>query len=145
MWSDELGEIFGMPPGHQPTTDEVMSYYDEEDEGAYATRSGPQTPWATPSWRRLASPLSTAPARRCSSWVKRRWGRTATRSPVAGVIQDVTLWRDAESAVATQRRRFTQLATSLPFIIWTADGVGTVDYFNEAAERYSGMTGSRTA
>ncbi len=51
---------------------------------------------------------------------------------VRGAIQDVTAWKEAEAAATLQRTRFTQLASVVPAIIWTADAEGSIDYFNEA-------------
>jgi len=57
---------------------------------------------------------------------------------LAGALQDVTVWKEAEATAAAQRQRFAQFANSLPSIIWTADPAGAIDYFNDALIDYTG-------
>lgn len=47
--------------------------------------------------------------------------------------------KGAEPATTDRHEHFTQLARSLPFVVWTATPEGAVDYFNDAFIRYTGQ------
>jgi PAS domain S-box-containing protein len=74
---------------------------------------------------------------------------TASAAPVVGpggtidgavaTFVDVTAQKEAEDALRASEERFRQLANSMPQLVWTAEPDGTVDYYNDAAEGYSGV------
>ncbi len=57
---------------------------------------------------------------------------------VQGALQDITEKKAAENAILQGEARFRTLADSMPWVVWTADPDGTVDFFNVATYQYAG-------
>ncbi len=77
-----------------------------------------------------------------------RWVRSVTESaPVAagqalrmvGVFEDVTDRVLAEQTLRTSEMQFRMLAQSVPHHVWTASGVGQMEWFNDRAYEYCGV------
>jgi PAS domain S-box-containing protein len=138
FWSDEVALIHGYPPGTQPTAAESLSGYSEEDTHRLSEAIARSGATGEPFMEefRITTLLGDSRVVQVMGDTVRDVSGSVIR--INGVVQDVTVWKDVESAVATQRRRFSQLASSMPIIIWTANEDGTVDYFNEAMQRFSG-------
>jgi PAS domain S-box-containing protein len=139
-WSDEVAEIHGYPPGHKPSPQESLAGYDESDRDRIGTAIRDAASSGEPFMEEAR--MSLADGTRKVVLVMGKVMADAEGNPtrVNGVVQDVTLWRDAESALSAQRRRYAQLVRAMPFIIWTANANGEVDFVNEAMERYSGRS-----
>ncbi len=57
-----------------------------------------------------------------------------------GLFADITERRRADEALRQSERQARLLADSMPHIVWTARGDGTVDYFNGRWYEYTGMS-----
>ena len=141
VWSDEVERIFGMRPGERSEPEAALALIDDAgdrerllDAALACLRDG--TPF-----------LETFPA--TSGDGRRLWVTMmgeATRNDtgrivgLAGALQDVTLWKEAEATASAHRRRFAQFANAVPSIIWTAEPGGDIDYFNVALADYTGRS-----
>jgi PAS domain S-box-containing protein len=56
------------------------------------------------------------------------------------VIIDITDRKKAELALKTSEGKFRTLADSMPQLVWTSDGEGNLNYFNQSIYNYSGLT-----
>jgi PAS domain S-box-containing protein len=56
-----------------------------------------------------------------------------------GFISDLTAQKEAERAIASQERRFRELAESLPELLWESSADGAVTYFNKNFRTFTGM------
>lgn len=138
-WSDEVAQIHGFPPGHQPTASESLQGYAPEDVERLTEAIAHSGATGEPFMEefRITTPMGDSRVVQVMGDTVRDESGAVMR--INGVVQDVTVWKDVDSAIATQRRRFAQLASSMPVIIWTADHEGTVDYFNEAMQKFAGQ------
>ncbi|MEX0914057.1 MAG: PAS domain S-box protein, partial [Demequina sp.] len=57
-----------------------------------------------------------------------------------GAKQDITSWRTAEESAHSQRHRFEQMTEALPFIMWIATSDGAIEFINQVAKNYSGLS-----
>ncbi len=55
------------------------------------------------------------------------------------VVHDVTLQLEARTRIRESEKKFRNLADSMPQLIWTADGSGTIDYTNRGFADFSGL------
>jgi PAS domain S-box-containing protein len=141
VWSDEVERLFGMSPEQRTHGDGMLALIDDE-------RDRDQFLAAARTCLTAGTPFVETFQATCDDG-RHMWVTVmgeATRNNLnhivglAGVLQDVTLWKEAEATAAAQQQRFAQFANSLPSIIWTADAEGAVDYFNDAVEAYTGMS-----
>ena len=139
VWSDEVERLFGMRPGQSTLRDDVLGFVDDDDDRDRLLE-------AALTCLRDGTPFLET-FRATGGDGRRLWVTVmgeATRSEtgrilgLAGALQDVTVWKEAEATAAAQRQRFAQFANSLPSIIWTADPAGAIDYFNDALIDYTG-------
>jgi PAS domain S-box-containing protein len=137
-WSDEVAAIHGFPPAHRPSPEEALSDYEPEDRERIRAAIESSAKTGEPFMEEARMRLADGTAKVVLVMGKVLVGADGEPMRINGVIQDVTLWRDAESALSAQRRRYSQLVRSMPFIIWTANARGDVDFLNEAMERYTG-------
>jgi PAS domain S-box-containing protein len=56
-----------------------------------------------------------------------------------GTNTDITNLREFQNALVESETRFRELANSMPQLVWTADGSGQVDYYNERTADYAGF------
>ncbi|MDO9317538.1 MAG: PAS domain-containing protein [Gammaproteobacteria bacterium] len=56
-----------------------------------------------------------------------------------GYITDITEEKSTEIALAESQASFTQLADSMPLIVWTADANGVTEYTNRAFAEFTGL------
>jgi PAS domain S-box-containing protein len=138
--SDEAAALHGLPPGGRPLRSKVLSNMDPADAQRLRDR-------VTRAWEsgipireevRIGKPDGT------HRWIVTMGEKTRldddSLARVHGTVQDITLWKEAELAASVQGNRFSQLAQSLPIIVWTADTQGHVDYFNDSLSKYTGLT-----
>jgi PAS domain S-box-containing protein len=141
VWSDDAERIFGMNPGQPTLRDDLLAFIDEQVDrdrlmaaALDCLRDG--TPFVV-TFRATASN-----GRRLWVTVMGEASRDAEGRVIgiAGALQDVTLWKEAEATATVEGQRFGQFANSLPSVIWTAEPSGTIDYCNQALSDYSGRT-----
>jgi len=131
-WSDEAAAIHGEPPGSRPTIKEALSHYDAAEvkrlRAAIATSAETGVPF-------LEEAHVTAADGAVRTVIV--MGETVHEDDgavrVHGLLQDVTLWRKAESMAAAQRKQFSQFASSLGIVTWTAGADGVVNFLHERA------------
>src|SRR5690606_7146549 len=58
---------------------------------------------------------------------------------VHGAIQDISERKQAEQSLRATEARFRQFADEMPFLMWTADAEGKVDYSNRYLCEYTGV------
>lgn len=58
---------------------------------------------------------------------------------VAGTTRDITEVREAEQALSASEDRFRRLAESMPQLVWTANVLGHIEYYNSQGEEYDGL------
>ena len=58
---------------------------------------------------------------------------------VAGTTRDITEVREAEEALSASEDRFRRLAESMPQLVWTANALGHIEYYNSQGEEYDGL------
>ena len=139
LWSDEVERIFGMLPGQGAVPEAALALVGEGRDrdrllGAALACFRDGTPFLE------TFPATTGDGRPLWVTVMGEATRNAQGRIVglAGAIQDVTLWKEAEATATAQRRRFVQFANAVPSIIWTADPNGELDYLNVAVADYTG-------
>ena len=138
--SDEAAVLHGLPPGGRPLRSEALSHMDPADAQRLRDRVARAWEAGIPIREevRINQPDGT------HRWIVTMGENTRldedSAARVHGTVQDITLWKEAELAASVQGNRFSQLAQSLPIIVWTADPQGHVDYFNDALSKYTGLT-----
>ena len=140
VWSDDMALVFGVRAGQRSRREDVLGLIDDpqdRDRMRRAVRGSLRD--GTP----FIETFRTTKASGSVVWVTvmgeaRRDGSGGILGLI-GAVQDVTLWKEAEATAATESWRFAQFANSLPAIIWTADPEGSIDYFNDALEAYTGV------
>ena len=141
VWSDEVQRIFGMSPGQRTLRDDVLAFVDDDGDRARLLEAGLNC-------LRDGTPFLET-FRATGGDGRHLWLTVmgeATRDDhgrivgLAGALQDVTLWKEAEATAAAQQRRFAQFANSLPAIIWTGEPSGEIDYFSDAFTAYTGQS-----
>jgi PAS domain S-box-containing protein len=138
--SDEAAALHGIRPGGHPLRSEVLSNMDPADAQRLRDRVARAWESGIPIREevRINKPDGT------HRWIVTMGEKTRldddSVARVHGTVQDITLWKEAELAASVQGNRFSQLAQSLPIIVWTADPQGHVDYFNDSLSKYTGLT-----
>jgi PAS domain S-box-containing protein len=139
VWSDEIERILGRQPDPSAAPDEALAFIDAKGDRDRLRDA------ALGCMRDGTSFVETFPS--TSGDGRRLWLNVmgeATRDGeghivgIAGALQDVTLWKEAEAMATAQRQRFAQFANAVPSIIWTAEPDGEIDYFNVALADYTG-------
>jgi len=144
-WSDSVREIFELSPDVNPDFWDLFGYIVPEDRAA-----------ARSTFEACARDGTSFifEAGICTAQDRQRWVRVtgeAVRDSqgvirhVQGAFQDVSDRKAAEQSLIESQRRFRVLADSLPFIVWTAEPDGTVDYSNAQFFRYTGTTADAPA
>jgi len=139
-WSDAASAMHGLEPGSRPTRDDVLGYMAPGD--AERVRGALDRAWATgePFREEVQVVLPDGSQR----WIV-KMGEALRKGDnevarLHGTVQDITLWKQVEMVANTHRNRFSQLASSLPILVWTADVDGRMEFFNDEALRYTGST-----
>ena len=144
-WSDSVREIFELSMDVHPDFMDLFGYFVAEDRAA--ARSAFDA-----CMRDGTSYMFEAGF--CTALGRQRWVRVtgeAVRDPqgvillVQGAFQDVSERKLAEQSLIEIQRRFRVLADSLPFIVWTAEPDGTVDYNNAQFFNYTGTAAEAPA
>jgi len=131
-WSDEVGEIHGLPMGTVLTLGEAIAFYAPE----CRDRIREQFFACVRQGTAFDDEVEILPVQGGRLWV-RIIGEAVRDSEgavvrVQGALQDVTDRKRAEAALTQGERRFRQFADALPQPIWTARPDGRVDFFNRA-------------
>ncbi len=141
LWSNEVQTLFGMSSGQRTRRDDVLAFVDDDGDRARLLEAGLNC-------LRDGTPFLET-FRATGGDGRHLWLTVmgeATRNDLgrivglAGALQDVTPWKEAEATAAAQQQRFAQFANSLPSIIWTAEPSGEIDYFNDALVEYTGTS-----
>lgn len=139
-WSDEVARIHGLDAEGIRTVDTGISYYVPEDRARI-----------TEAFRRCVR--DGAPFNEELQLVRQdtgevRWVNAIGRAErdehgdvvvVHGALQDITDRIDAQVAAEANRRQLEMIGDIMPFIIWTADPGGEIDYVSQEFWRYTGV------
>jgi len=71
-------------------------------------------------------------------WLYCKGARISGASRMFGLVQDVTEWRKAETALGESEQRFREMIDALPAAVYTTDAQGRLTHFNQAAVKLSG-------
>lgn len=138
--SSEASNIWGFAPGYTPSGDEVLGLMSVED--AARVHRALEGGWVTgaPFREEFQITRSDGAVRWIVAMGEPLRDEEGTVVRLHGTVQDITPWKDAELAAADHGHRFSQLTRSLPIIVWTADKLGHVNYFNDALPQYTGLS-----
>jgi PAS domain S-box-containing protein len=120
VWSDQTCRIHDMPPGHQPTLEEGISYYTPEArpvvEAAVRRAMADGQPWD------LELPFITAKGRaiwvRAQGEVEFEAGRAVR---LIGAFQDVTQRRETDAALAASNEQLRRFYETTPAMLHCVD------------------------
>lgn len=138
-WSDALCDLYELPRGMRPSWEQWLGYFSAEDQGRLAaaleaclrTRQG---------WD-LELETKTATGRRI-------WIRSSCRPIIEGdntvhslqgTLYDLSAAKLNELAISESEQRFRQLADAMPYIVWSAQPDGQIDYGNRTVMEYGGL------
>ena len=138
-WSDEVRAIHEVADDFEPTLAQAFDYYPPEFRGqvmAYVKCCKDDgTPFS------FEHELITATGKRV--WVL-AIGEAVRNDQgvivaVQGAFQDINARKQAEASVQASQRRFREMADTFPFIVWTAEPDGNVNYKNHVFSDYIGL------
>lgn len=142
IWSDEIHYLLEFPLGQPPSLADGLALYPTP--WREQITAAVQTCGESGQAFDLEMEIDTATGRRL--WVRvcgeaeRHADGTIRR--IHGALQDITRQKTTEESLVESRRRFRQMADTLPFILWTAEADGTVNYSNLEFTRYTGVSQS---
>lgn len=139
-WSEEIRDIHEVPPHYQPTLEEAIEFYPEEYRQQVSTYVENCIRHGEPFDFEME--LITARNRRI--WVR------AIGEPVRaedgsiirlqGAFQDISERKATAESLQASERRFRQLAEAMPFMVWSADPDGAVNYVNHHFFEFTGIS-----
>lgn len=138
--SDEAAALYGTSPGVRPLRSEVLSRMDPSDAQRLRERVALAWEAGTPFREEARVSLPDGTQRWLVTMGEKLAPGKDAGALVRGTFQDITAWKEAELAASALGNRFSQLAQSLPIIVWTADPAGHVDYFNDTLSKYTGLS-----
>ena len=142
--SEQLLEITGRPPNHQPRLEGLIDYFTP------ACRE--QVRQAQQACVEHGQPFDLQAEivnlRKQTLWV-RLVGRAERDGNgrvvrIHGAVQDITQSRRLEQRIQTVDGQFQKMANVLPVILWTADADGRVDFINQAVREFCGLDAAAT-
>ncbi len=138
-WSEIVREIHEAPPGYEPTLEEAINFYPPEYREQVSAAVDLCAQQGVPF--RFEHELITMAGRRIwvlaiGEAVRDKHGRIVQ---VQGAFQNISERKAAEASLAESLRRFRSMADSFPFIVWTANSDGKVDYANQKMVDYTGV------
>jgi diguanylate cyclase (GGDEF)-like protein/PAS domain S-box-containing protein len=138
-WSDALCDLYEVPRGTRPTWAQWLKYFSTEDGEKLVTaleacvRRGK-------AWD-LELKTKTASGRRI--WIRISCHPIAegddTIQLIQGTLQDISSAKLNERAINESEQRFRQLANAMPYIVWSAESDGQIDYGNQTVMDYAGL------
>lgn len=138
-WSAEVARLHGRPPGHQPDVEEGLSYYLEADRPRIETMFNACLQTGVPFDDEFQLRAFDGPV---------RWVRVAARAQrdmrgkiirLHGAIQDVSAHKQTQRKLAESAQSWRRLAEAMPFIVWTSNAQGHIDYISPAITELSGV------
>ena len=138
-WSDEVRAIHGVAGDFQPTLAQSLEHYPEDYRGEVMADLKRCQEEGVPF--SFESELTTAMGKRIWVLVMGEATRDAQGAIVAvqGAFQDITARKQTEASLQASQRRFREIADTFPFIVWTAEPDGRVDYANATFNDYLGL------
>lgn len=138
IWSEETRKIHEVPEGWVPTLDQALSFYHPDDRDCL--RSALDRCLEEGITYDLELRFQTAKGR--DIWV-RVIGEAVrdddgTVIALHGAIQDITERKTAEQSIRAMEMRFRQVADQMPFLMWTADVNGELEFSNRYLYEYTG-------
>ena len=139
IWSDEVCILHGVTPGYRPDMDTAFGFFAPEHRATIYNAIetcikerrdfDEELEIVTADGRRVA-------VRAMGEAVVDPQGKVVR---VQGALQDVTERKEAEYSLVLSQQRYYQLADSMPFMVWTADAGGRIDFANRAFTHYTGI------
>ncbi|MGV3662022.1 MAG: PAS domain-containing protein, partial [Prosthecobacter sp.] len=139
-WSEETAVLHDEEPGFSPSIGASTLYYlaphRQEIRDAFETCAREGTAF------NVEAQILTAKGRKV--WVRSigEAVRDATGAivRVQGAMQDISALKEAEESLVESQRRFRLLADAMPFVVWTAQPEGVVDFCNRQFYDYTGVS-----
>ncbi|TAG35876.1 MAG: PAS domain S-box protein [Polaromonas sp.] len=141
-WSDEVRAIHEVAGNFEPALAQALEYYPEDCRDAVMADLKRCQEDGVPFSSEYE--LTTATGKRVWVLAMGEALRDAQGGIVAvqGALQDITARKQTEASLQASQRRFREIADTFPFIVWTAEPDGRVDYANSAFNDYLGLAGS---
>ncbi|MBG6078255.1 PAS domain S-box protein [Polaromonas sp. CG_9.11] len=137
-WSDEVRAIHEVPPDFEPTLAQAIEYYPQEYRHQVTEQVARCAEDGTPF--NFEHELITATGRRI--WVlaigEAMRDQQGLIVKVQGVLQDITARKETQASLAETQRRFREMADTFPFMVWTAEPDGQIEFANRAFHVYCG-------
>ena len=138
-WSAEVARLHGRPIGYRPELEEGLAYYVGADRSRIEAlfNACVQNGDSFDDEFQLKSTDGQV-----------RWVRVAARAQrdrhghivrVQGAFQDVSAHKDTQRQLIESAQTWRRLAEAMPFIVWTTDARGDIDYISPAVTQLSGM------
>ncbi len=136
-WSGETCKIHGVSADTVPTLEQAIEFYHPQDRQIIRDAVERCIAAGTPFDHELR--FRTARGREIWVCAIGEAGRAEDGSVVTvhGAIQDISERKQAEHSVRATEARFRQFADEMPFLMWTADMDGNVDYSNQYLFEYT--------
>ncbi len=139
VWSDETCYIHDLEPGQTPTREEALSLFPPEHRATIQRLVYECEHFGRPYDVELQKFTATGRliwARAMGEAVRDDEGNIVR---LQGAFQDITAVKAAEESLMASNQRFRQLADAMPFIVWTAQADGTVNFSNSQFFDYTGV------
>ncbi|WP_459826627.1 PAS domain S-box protein [Desulfomicrobium salsuginis] len=138
-WTGEVAKIHDLPPAEREGVDQGLSFYTETSRGKIERAVQDAIERALPYDLELEMQTRAG---------NKKWVRTVGRPvmeegrvvKVAGVIQDITDRKRAETALRESEHHFRTLANAGKALIWTSGPDMLCDYFNDTWLKFTGRT-----
>ncbi len=138
-WSDEVRAIHEVEGDFEPTLAQALEYYPDDYRDEVMADLKRCQEEGIPFGSEYE--LTTATGKRIWVLAMGEAMRDAQGAIVAvqGAFQDITARKQAEASLQASQRRFREIADTFPFIVWTAEPDGRVDYANATFNNYLGL------
>ena len=138
-WSDEVRAIHEVAGNFEPTLAQALEYYPEDYRDAVIAdlkRCQEEGVLFSSEYE-----LTTATGKRIWVLAMGEAMRDAQGAIVAvqGAIQDISARKQTEASLQASQRRFREIADTFPFIVWTAEPDGRVEYVNHVFSDHIGL------
>ncbi|AOF87379.1 sensory box protein [Hydrogenophaga sp. RAC07] len=139
-WSAEVARLHGRPSGYQPDVEEGLSYYLDPDQSRIEAMFN--------ACLQSGEPFDDEFQLRAFDG-QVRWVRVAARAQtdprgkiirLQGAFQDVSAHKNTQRLLVESAQSWRRLAEAMPFIVWTTDSRGHIDYISPAVTQLSGVS-----
>ena len=137
IWSDTVAEIHGLEAGRTVTLEEAVTFYPEpyHDRLLHCIRRCGR------EGQPFDEEMQIVDVQGRRIWVRIMGqavrGASGQIARIQGVLQDISMRKQAEDELARSEANFRRLADAMPIVVWTAEPDGTVDFINHALYEFT--------